>query len=523
MENYIKEFYKNTDPDKYSKFFKPIEDCNIQQRKKELQTSIEKMEQARENLEKEYAKIYEGSYTPISKPHLFAYTKRNTNSQRYYDITGMLVNNPDTDEYIIRTLDTKHGSISVLDGYCYELASLIVKKYDYSIATNDGSCKFTFLTESIVPFFDSMHEYNRNGTITKMGDGRWYYWQAAASSYLKKYDATEFINTLYGVERESYPATLGDMAQYATKNKSFEIIIKTAPESLLKRLLEMEVNEATPIPKLLGLSQQMYNKAVELDMCNEFYELRKFISNKEVFHKTEEEWLEMIKDYVLKEADLKFFHITYTSYYMREAYSSCQLLGFLADKYATKQSLNSNYTFGKFCNYVVEETINQGYTDLTNFVSELIDYIDMCKTLNAKPTLYSSYLKQTHDIASRNHKVYLDIHQEEIFANVYKDDKQQKFKVEEEEYFVVPPKTSNEVKLEGDALNHCVASYLKRILDGQTKILFLRKDPLVSLITMEVRDGKICQCRGQHNRRPDEIEDKVIKLYAKKNNLQVTY
>ena len=45
----------------------------------------------------------------------------------------------------------------------------------------------------------------------------------------------------------------------------------------------------------------------------------------------------------------------------------------------------------------------------------------MCDTMNVKPTLYSSYLKQTHDILARNYKIHLDEEQEAAFAAQYED------------------------------------------------------------------------------------------------------
>ena len=175
------------------------------------------------------------------------------------------------------------------------------------------------------------------------------------------------------------------------------------------------------------------------------------------------------------------------------------------------------YQFGKFCSYVVEESINQGYTNVRDFIKMLADYIRMCEDLNVTPTLYSSYLHQTHDIVSRNHKIKLAEEQEKIFAERYKDFKPWIG----EKYIITAPKNSHDLQAEGDALNHCVASYIKRVVDGECEIYFLRllNKADKSLVTFEVRNKQIVQARGLHNRAITEEEKIVLLKYCKDRKL----
>ena len=143
----------------------------------------------------------------------------------------------------------------------------------------------------------------------------------------------------------------------------------------------------------------------------------------------------------------------------------------------------------------------------------------MCIADNIKPTLYSSYLKQTHDITSRNHKVVVEKENEETFKNRYKDFKEYKGK----NYYVVAPKSSDDLKKEGDRLNHCVASYIKRVIDGECLIYFLRKDKEESLITFEVRHNTIVQVKGLHNRKPTENEINALKEFAENRKMEVNF
>ena len=79
------------------------------------------------------------------------------------------------------------------------------------------------------------------------------------------------------------------------------------------------------------------------------------------------------------------------------------------------------------------------------------------------------------------------------------------------------------MKKEGDTLNHCVASYIKRVIDGECLIYFLRKDKEESLITFEVRHNTIVQVRGLHNRKPTENEQQALKEFAKYRKMEVNF
>lgn len=68
-----------------------------------------------------------------------------------------------------------------------------------------------------------------------------------------------------------------------------------------------------------------------------------------------------------------------------------------------------------------------------------------------------------------------------------------------------PASSSKELIDEGAALHHCVGRYAKRYADGETIILFIRKNesPETPFYTMEIRDNRIIQCEGDKHCRPD--------------------
>jgi len=512
--NHLMNFYHNTDEEKYQHFFKADETGSVAACTAKVKAALTTLESAKSELEEEYAKMYSHNYQPVNQVNIFQYNGR-TGVGNAYDITGVQVNlqSYNEGEYTLRSLDTKHGEITMLDGYCYDLASFVLKTYKYNISGDNSKCTFTLINELLVPFFEDA-VYTRAGR--RLGG-----YNYGISGVLREYNSSEFINTFYNLERH-YNYNLDTMRDIQERNPAFEVIIKTAPDSLMDDLLQMrDIEKSQPIYKILDITPDIYNVLLEKKIEVQYVSLRPFIKQKDVFHKTEMEWIDMIEEMKQKEDDLRFFHIEFEGYYYR-SYKDCQLLGFLAENYSKSELLRKYYSFGKFCDYVIEETINQGFSEVRLFVTELIDYLRMCRDQNIVPTLYSSYLQQTHDIAKRNHKVYLDTMQEEIFAKRYEGFKTVKVGKEEDEYQVLAPTKSDDVKHEGDALNHCCASYIKRILDGTTQIFFLRKDPLVSLITLEVREGKICQARGMHNRKPTNEENKAIEEFAKKSKLEYT-
>lgn len=510
--NYLNLYYQNKDENKFVNFFKVDEDADIDNCSKEVKRLIAKLEEAKAKLEEEYAKKYSNKYSPLEKPNVFSYTTRN-GEEYYYAISGNQVTDDDISaNYHVINLETKHGDVAVIDGYCYELGSIIMKKYRYNVSGDNSRCSFRLYSECIIPFLD-----REVPVRTRTGYTERYRWEH--EHVLSKYNADEFINTLYGINVTT-GMNLQDAYRAYSTNAAFELILKTAPASLMTLLLRMrDIEKSEPVYKLIGLDKPLYEQALAEGMELQCYEMRNYILNKDVFHKTAPEWIEMIKEFAQKENDLNFFHITYANSWRCREYDHCKLLGVLAESYSNNKNFQKHYTFGKFSNYVVEETINQGFTHLEDFIQKLADYLRMCNDQNIVPTLYSSYLTQTHDIAARNHKVFLDQEQEKIIAKRYEDFKTVKVG-KDKEYQVLAPTNSDDIKREGDALNHCVASYIKRVLDGETKIFFLRKDPLVSLITLEIKDGKICQARGMHNRRPSEEENKAIKEFAKKKELK---
>lgn len=87
---------------------------------------------------------------------------------------------------------------------------------------------------------------------------------------------------------------------------------------------------------------------------------------------------------------------------------------------------------------------------------------------------------------------------EEIFS---KNDGVDAFQIKGNGLILVVPQSGDEIRKEGEALDHCVGGYVERVAKGETNIFFVRKadHPEQSYFTMEWKNNKVVQCRGKSN------------------------
>lgn len=510
---FVNSFYKAAEHN-YEGFFSNYKDnTETVKAKSELDKLLREVEEKTVAYSILLSKRYNDSFTPVDTDVIITYKDRNGNDYYFDGITGFPYNKS-TEKGCIIHLDTKSGSFQVVTGYCYPLGAAVVGKFDYTISSGNTKASIKRTSETIVSILEDVaFRCGYDGTIE----------QTYAPSGLSYMNATEFIKNFYGIEGKKFPFSLNSMREYIKKNKSFEIIIRSCEdENLMKSLLEFSSSKPCPIYELIGCSKSDYKYVNELGMLNEFVSFKKKLAKEPFFgrkefekaiSKTNREWVDFLEKAKHWAEDLTFYNITY-----KGDLPSTLLRGYVGGEYPYYCSLlPTYYPFGKFCTYVVEESINQGYTSIETFIKTLGDYIRMCEDLHVTPTLYSSYLHQTHDIMARNHKIKLKEEQEIIFVERYKDFKPWK----NDEYCITYPASSQELQREGDTLNHCVASYIKRVVDGDCLIYFLRTvdAPDKSLVTLEIRNKSIVQARGLHNRHIDDNEHHALRQYCQKNGL----
>lgn len=518
--NYIAEFYKTNEHD-YKDYFKGyVEDSKIYDIDKEIKAITEQLELKREERSRLYSQRYNAQFTPIEGRIILYYSSNRTDTELYFEaITGVPIDRssicPEDRTY---NVSTKAGDFEVVAGYCFPLGSIITRKYNYKIATNNSRCACNLVNEWIVPVIDcEQPPINKNGEV--------------GSKYLTHLDATEFIQKMYNIPNFNLKLNIAAFCKYLKQNASTEVILKTAPNAqIASLLLDKEVDKAEPLYKIVGVTKAEYDTLVEKGVLEDYIRIQNEIeqglkqdcnrglTKEDFFHYTVADWMEIINKAHYWETELEFNKVTFN-----DSLIISLLNTFIRNSCGSERNLFYRYySFGKFLDYVSEEACNQGFASVTNFTSELRDYLNMCETMRVTPSLYTSYLKQTHDILARNYKIVITEDQEKLFAGRYEDFKP--FTTKDKEYAIVAPRESDDIKQEGYKLNHCVASYINRVITGTSKILFLRKAKKTSesLVTLEVINKAIVQARGASNRSINKEEYAALKEYAIANKLVLT-
>ena len=82
---------------------------------------------------------------------------------------------------------------------------------------------------------------------------------------------------------------------------------------------------------------------------------------------------------------------------------------------------------------------------------------------------------------------------------------------------VVVPNDLFSIKEEGHVLRHCVGTYVSKILEEESIILFIRKteDPEKSFYTLEVKEDQIKQCHGYRNKDMTKEVERFVEEYKK--------
>jgi len=148
------------------------------------------------------------------------------------------------------------------------------------------------------------------------------------------------------------------------------------------------------------------------------------------------------------------------------------------------------------------------------------DYLDMQISLYGEiKEKYSKHLATDHDIITLKYNTYKRYSQDLIMLNVMENQKELQY--QKGEYAIILPTSTMDIVDEGINQSHCVASYVDKVLENKTLILFMRRKESLgeSLITIEIKDKTVSQAKGFANRRPTQLEDIFIKQWAKEKRL----
>jgi len=179
--------------------------------------------------------------------------------------------------------------------------------------------------------------------------------------------------------------------------------------------------------------------------------------------------------------------------------------------------------FRRFIEYLFFDIYAQGKSSISgdffrNYRDYLIMQLDLYGEIKEK---YPKHFETEHDILALKTSLNRFKIEEEKFAKEI--DKYKELEFSDSMYLIKLPKTSDDLKKEGETLNHCVGGYGSRIANGQCGVVFLRKKYFEEepLITIEVINDRIVQMQGGEKRKPNNSEMHFIKKWAYDKKLRL--
>lgn len=165
----------------------------------------------------------------------------------------------------------------------------------------------------------------------------------------------------------------------------------------------------------------------------------------------------------------------------------------------------------KYLDYL--ETFEGVYAG-SGLVREIGDYANMMSQISNKYEKYPRYFLSTHKIAARNYERLKRMFDEQNFAKRIKPE----YEITHKDYKFFYPRSTQEIKDEAVQQQNCVASYIDRVIEGSCDILFLRKKdaPTKSVVTIEVRNGRIVQAFQAYNTPCNEEQREAIDAFNRR-------
>ncbi len=163
-------------------------------------------------------------------------------------------------------------------------------------------------------------------------------------------------------------------------------------------------------------------------------------------------------------------------------------------------------------------------------IRNLLDYLLAEKNENPGYTLkgrtYNSVNQAMHEWHEQMQQMRYLQHYGLNLETSWKGSSIQNSKIQqgEIEYHFYQIKNQKELHEEGSSMHHCVSSYGKDCVRGEVSIWSLRiynQKGIHRLLTIEVKDRKIVQVKGKHNRMPGEVQEQVLRVWAGKHGFKI--
>lgn len=298
------------------------------------------------------------------------------------------------------------------------------------------------------------------------------------------------------------------------------------PYTTIGKACSIKINpKETDIFKGLGLNKHQYKLAVDyLNSQNSRYSvdsfvfenLRKILKGREdaplndIDNKTFEKFFNVLKDIETG------YYSSYVTRFVDEAYNF--------------YSIDAIYSTLEVCSILVTARHWSALNSITDYV-RMVKRMDDAKSFPLKfkdtksPTLLVEDIKEKHDAAVA---VYNYVSEKANAAAFKKQaEKCKDWEFTANGLSVVAPTHPGDLAKEGLELRHCVKSYIDKVINGSTNIVFIRKNDDLEkpFFTVEVSNsGTIEQVHGFSNRNANTEPglENFVKEWAKEKKLKIT-
>jgi len=143
---------------------------------------------------------------------------------------------------------------------------------------------------------------------------------------------------------------------------------------------------------------------------------------------------------------------------------------------------------------------NYPYQAPQTYRDYLRDCTQLALDLNDHAVLFPKNLDAAHQRTTAQIKYKVSEEQKAAFLERVKS--LARLEWQKDSLIIRLPISADELTAEGFALHHCVGGYVDKMAAGTTTILFIREKgaPDKPFYTLEWRDGKVIQCRTDHNK-----------------------
>lgn len=176
-----------------------------------------------------------------------------------------------------------------------------------------------------------------------------------------------------------------------------------------------------------------------------------------------------------------------------------------------KGSVHHIFEHSKFIEYALQECVHQGYAqEEATFISEWVDILSMQKQLFGKvKEKYPENIPAVHQIYSYHVRMRKQKVDEAKFAE--QTNRLKAYEWRNSEYVIRCPESKDEIIDESIQQANCLAGYIQSFTDGKSNLFFLRKlkNPEKSLVTIEIRDGRLTQAYRARNK-PISYEERAV-------------